>query len=326
MYPRTLRDRAFIRSSAPRGLTRGRELPRDSGGSDGSARSGRRACRHFSEMDPHFNDAMRVSWTFRPTHWKPNMPSLAILGATGNLGRHVAAQALAAGWELAVAVRTRGRLPPDVAAQAQVVDLELSTATTEQLANFAAGYDAFVFCAGVVTEGEAFVRMVDKVVSALESLQPGKRPVCWFLAGAALLPLDTRGRLGVDLPKVRGTYWPHRRNYERLQRSSLDWRLLCPGPMVDQPPLGLRRLRVSRECLPAPLPGVSRFLPLPLVLPLFAMKVPEMIIPYADGAAVILANMGPGGAVSRCRVGVALPPGMKGKKPQWAAQPRDTTS
>jgi putative NADH-flavin reductase len=253
------------------------------------------------------------------------MSSIAILGATGNLGRHVAAQALAAGWELAVGVRTRARLSPEVAAQAQVVDLDLSSATAEQLADFAAAHQAFVFCAGVVTKGEAFVRSVDKVVSALESLQPSKRPVCWFLAGAALLPLDATGRLGVDLPKVRGTYWPHRRNYERLQRSSLDWRLLCPGPMVDQAPVGLQRLRVSLDSLPAPLPGVSRVLPLPLVLPLFAMKVPEMIIPYADAAAVILANMERKGAISRRRVGVALPLGMKGKKQEWAAQPRDPT-
>lgn len=250
------------------------------------------------------------------------MPSLALLGATGNLGRHVASQALAQGWDLSVAVRNRGRLPPDVAARARVTDLDLSSATTEQLAAFAAGHDVFVSCAGVVTEGEAFVRLFDRVVTALESLRAGERPVCWFLAGAALLPLDAAGRLGVDLPKVRNTYWPHRKNHERLQRSDLDWRLLCPGPMVDQPAIGLPRLRVSIDSLPAPLPAVARSLPAPLVLPLFAMKIPEMIIPYADAAAVILAHVKPLDSASRHRVGVALPVGMKGKKSEWAAQPR----
>jgi hypothetical protein len=250
------------------------------------------------------------------------MPSVAVLGATGNLGRHVARQTLENGWPLSVAVRNRGRLPPEVSVRAQVSDFDLASVPTAQLASFAAGHDVLVSCAGLVTEGDAFVRLVDTVVTALESLRAEERPVCWFLAGAALLPLDASGRLGVDLPKVRDTYWPHRRNFERLQRSELDWRLLCPGPMVEQPAIGLPRLRVSVDSLPAPLPAFARFLPAPLVLPLFAMKIPEMIIPYADAASVILANVKRGDSMSRHRVGVALPVGMKGRKNVWAAQPR----
>ncbi|MFM8532486.1 MAG: NAD(P)-dependent oxidoreductase, partial [Acidimicrobiia bacterium] len=159
---------------------------------------------------------------------------------------------------------------------------------------------------------------------ALETLRPDRRPVSWFLAGAALLALDSTGRRGVDLPKVRDIYWPHQQNYERLLRSDLDWRLLCPGPMVDQPALGMQRLRVSQDSLPTPLPAIARALPSALVLPLFAMKIPQMIIPYADAASVILASVHPGDAASRHRIGVALPVGMKGKKDQWAAQPRNT--
>jgi uncharacterized protein len=257
--------------------------------------------------------ALTLTWT---------MTAIAILGATGNLGRHVASQSIAAGWDLSVAVRSRSRLPHEISSHAEVVDLDLTSAQPAKIASFVAGHDVFVSCAGVVTEGEAFVRLVDGVVAALESLEPNKRPVCWFLAGAAMLPLDANGRVGVDLPKVRDTYWPHRRNYERLQRSALDWRLLCPGPMVEQPGLGLSRLRVTIEALPAPLPAVARSLPAPLVLPLFAMRVPEMIIPYADAASVMLANVAPGDSMSRHRVGVALPAGMKGKKSHWAAQPR----
>lgn len=242
------------------------------------------------------------------------MPSIAVLGATGNLGRHVASQALAQGWTLFVAVRNRGRLAADVAAGAHVTDLDLDTATSAELAAFATGRDVFVCCAGYVTEGQAFVRLEDKVVTALESIPPGQRPVCWFLAGAALLPLDASGRIGLDLPKVRDTYWPHRLNYERLQRSGLDWRLLCPGPMVDGPAIGLQRLRLSVDTLPAPLPAIARSLPAPLVLPLFALKIPEMTIPYADAASVMLADVAPNGPTSRRRIGVALPVGMKGRK------------
>lgn len=252
----------------------------------------------------------------------PNLLSIAVLGATGNLGRHVSRQVLDRGWKLSVGVRSRSRLSPEVAAGARVVDMDLAAATIEQLASFLEGHDAFVFCAGVVTEGEAFVRLFDKAVCAVEAVRRDRRPVSWFMAGAALLPLDASGRLGVDLPKVSGTYWPHRKNLERLQRSEIDWRLLCPGPMVEQSALGLNRLRVSIDCLPAPMPAAARVLPAPLVLPLFALRIPQMIVPYADAASVILAHVGRDDPTSRHRVGIALPEGMKGRKDQWAAEPR----
>jgi putative NADH-flavin reductase len=248
--------------------------------------------------------------------------SIAVLGATGNLGRQVCRQALDRGWQLSVGVRTRGRLEPETAARARIADLDLVAATVGQLASFLSGHDVFVFCAGVVTEGEAFVRLFDKAVSAVEALPASGRPVSWFVAGAALLPLDARGRLGVDLPKVRGTYWPHRKNYERLQRSDTDWRLLCPGPMADRQALGLERLRVSIDRLPAPMPAIVGVLPAPLVLPLFAMLIPSLIVPYADAASVILAHVQREDTTSRHRVGVALPAGMKGRKDKWAAGPR----
>ena len=56
--------------------------------------------------------------------------------------------------------------------------------------------------------------------------------------------------------------------------------------------MGLSALRVSTDRLPVPIPRVSRFLPAPLLLPIFASKIPEMIIPYADAAALMLAHLG----------------------------------
>jgi hypothetical protein len=46
-----------------------------------------------------------------------------------------------------------------------------------------------------------------------------------------------------------------------------------------------------------------------------------MIISYADAAALILANLAPAGEMSRRRIGLALPVGMRGEKKQWAATP-----
>ena len=251
------------------------------------------------------------------------MTSIAIVGATGHLGSHVARQALDRGWDLSVAVRSRSRLSQDVADRARAVTFDLESVPAAELAGFIQGHDAFVCCAGVVTEAKRFVSLIDRIVSAVETVPAASRPVSWFMAGAALLDLDENGRRGVDLPKVRDTYWPHRVNFERLQRSNLDWRLLCPGPMVDQPGLGMDRLRVSVDVLPSPLPAIARILPSPLLLPLFVRKVPEMIVPYADAATIMLNNVSADSPMSKKRVGIALPVGMRGMKSQWAAKPRN---
>ena len=163
------------------------------------------------------------------------------------------------------------------------------------------GHDGLINCAGNVADGGRFVDLVDRVVASVESVPVGERPVCWFMAGAALLDIDASGRRGVELPKVSKTYWPHRANFERLTRSSLEWSLLCPGPMVDQPPLGLERLRTSLDRLPVDVPAFVRALPGPLVLPVFASLIPQMIVPYADAAALMLSNLDRGNVMGRHR-------------------------
>jgi hypothetical protein len=245
------------------------------------------------------------------------MSRLLILGATGSLGRHVLRQAVAAGYEVTVFVRTPSKLPSDVRESASVQTGDLNALVPLDLIRET---DALINCAGHVADGEAFVGLIDRLVTAVDSLPPAAQPVCWFLAGAALLDIDSSGRRGVDLPKVKSTYWPHRVNFERLSRSRLDWRLLCPGPMVDQPPLGLDHLRVSIGDLPVRVPAFARALPGPLLVPVFASLIPEMIVPYGDAAALMLANLDRGSAMSRHRVGLALPEGMRGRKPESSAK------
>jgi uncharacterized protein len=241
---------------------------------------------------------------------------LIILGASGSLGRHVLRQALAAGHQVTVFVRTPSKLPPEAQARVSVHTGDLAVRVPLDLIE---GQDALVNCAGHVGEGESFVNLIDRLITAVETLPAAAQPVCWFLAGAALLDIDASGRRGVDLPKVKSTYWPHRTNFERLGRSELDWRLLCPGPMVDEPALGLDRLRVSLDRMPVDIPAFARALPGPLFLPVFASLIPQMIVPYADAAALMLANLARGGPMARHRVGLALPVGMRGRKPQWSA-------
>jgi hypothetical protein len=188
--------------------------------------------------------------------------------------------------------------------------------------NIIGGHDALINCAGHVADGKGFVDLVDRLVSGVESLSAAEQPLCWFLAGAALLDIDASGHRGVDIPQVRATYWPHLINFERLNRSALvDWHLLCPGPMVDGPPLGVEKLRVSVDRLPIEVPAAEGAVPDPLPASAFASLVPQMIVPYADAAALLLANLDRASAMVRRRVGLALPAGMRGRRPQPTRHP-----
>ena len=241
------------------------------------------------------------------------MSRVLILGATGSLGRHVLRQAVDAGHGVTVFVRTPSKLSPEVRERVSVHTGDLNALVPPDLIR---GQGALINCAGHVADGETFVGLVDRLATSVDTLPVEEQPVCWFLAGAALLDIDSSGRRGVELPKVKSTYWPHAVNFERLSRSRLDWRLLCPGPMVEEPAIGLARMRISIDALPVQVSALARALPGPLFLPVFGSLIPQMIVPYADAAALMLANLDRGNAMSRRRVGLALPVGMQGRKPQ----------
>lgn len=249
------------------------------------------------------------------------MSKILILGATGSLGRHVTQQAVLANHEVSTLVRTPSKLPAEIREKVAVHQADLAKAPASVLATILRNHDVVITTAGLVTEEQIFVALIDHILTSLESIPDKDRPVCWFMAGAALLDIDDHGRRGVDLPRVESTYWPHRANFDRIRQTALDWRILCPGPMVNQQPLGLDRMRISLDRLPVQIPSFTRFLPRALVLPFFVNSVPEMIVSYADAAALMLANLTPDGEMSRHRVGLALPVGMRGKKEQWAAKP-----
>jgi putative NADH-flavin reductase len=244
---------------------------------------------------------------------------IVVLGASGALGSHVVRQALQAGHTVTAIVRNPAKLPATLSQGVLVHQADLTTATPQALSNALRGHDVLINTAGFVSDGDIFVGMIDRIVTAVEMLPADARPVCWFLAGAGLLDLDASGRRGLDLPKVKTTYWPHAKNYARLQRSALDWRLLCPGPMVESTPVGLGRLRVSTEQLAVKMPAITAHLPGWMALLLFAWRMPEMIVPYADAADLMLANLQPGQGMSHKRVALALPKGMRGSKNQWTA-------
>jgi uncharacterized protein len=90
--------------------------------------------------------------------------------------------------------------------------------------------------------------------------------------------------------------------------------------MVDEPAVGLDRLRISIDAVPVQVSAYACALPGALMVPVFGSLIPQMIVPYADAAALMLANLDRGNAMSRRRVGLALPLGLQGRKAQWSAK------
>lgn len=246
------------------------------------------------------------------------MSKIIVLGAAGSFGKHVVRQALASGHQVTGIVRRSSDLSSGLSDKLSSVEMDLATDPLHHLSDTIVGHDVLINTSGNVAGGQTFVDLVDRVVASHEAIPAGKRPVCWFMGGAGLLDIDGSGRRGVDLPKIGSTYWPHRVNFDRIRSTTLDWRMLCPGPMVEGPGLGIEKLRISIDRLPVEVPSIIQKLPNPLVLPFFVKRVPEMIVAYEDAAALILANLEPGGKLSRHRVGLALPAGMRGTKREQA--------
>ena len=222
------------------------------------------------------------------------MSKILILGAMGSLGKHIVQQAISADHEVSIMVRKLSSVPAEVREKVNVYEADIAEISTSALANIFQAHAVVINTAGNVAQGRTFTDLIDHIVTSLESIPEKERPVSWFLAGAALLDIDESGRRGVDLPQVSSTYWPHRVNFDRISQTTLDWRILCPGPLVDQPPIGLDRMRLSLERSPVAMSAFS-----------------EMVVPYADAASLMIANIAPNNEMSRHRVGLALPVGMR---------------
>jgi len=212
------------------------------------------------------------------------LSKILILGATGSFGGHVVQQAISADHEVSILARRLLNVPAEVRKKVVVYEADIVEMSTSALAPIFRNHDAVINTAGYVTDGQNFVDLTDHIVTSLELIPETTRPVCWFTAGAALLDMGEHGRRAVDLPLIGSTYWPHRANFDRIRQTTLDWRILCPGPMVDQPPIGLTQIRISIDQLPIQIPAFPSSSFEALALPFFAQRIPEMIVSYSDAA------------------------------------------
>ena len=241
---------------------------------------------------------------------------LFLLGATGNSGRRILRFALERGHQVTAFVRNQnklveifeGTLPHSL--HVIVGDIDDSA----KLAGAMTGHDVVINAAGYVTEGATFTRLVQTAIDAA-SAALGEGGRFWQFGGAAVLDIPGAGMKGVDLPMVPKVYEAHRTNLIALERSRLDWSMLCPGPMIEAPDgKPTPGLRVSADQWPMARPAYTRLMPQVTLALAFKQAVPELTVSYEDAATIILDNLAKNGPFSRRRVGLALPAGMRNVK------------
>ena len=169
--------------------------------------------------------------------------NVVIFGATGRVGAAATRQAIAAGHQVAVVVRSRSRLGPDHH-QAHVIEGDVQRPDTLAAA-FARGCDAVICAIGAdVLKPSTVVR--DSARALVDAMQ--KAPVRRFLgvSGVAEMPQKTLlGKMfaaGMRRSPIRHGVTDHDAAYEIITRSPLTYTLAgCPH-IRDEPGRGSYQL------------------------------------------------------------------------------------
>lgn len=258
-------------------------------------------------MNPDTNPAANAS---RP---------VVVLGAAGRLGRELVHAALRLGHPVTAVARSREKLREalQLPEAPRLTLTEADARDAQALADLMKGAFAVVNSAGHAGDGAAFTELGRTVVQTAERvLGPGGR--LWFLGGFGVLRIPNTNRLGIDLAGMPEMYQTHRINHETLRASSLDWSMLCPGPLVDTTErLDLSTLRITTEVIPFQL-DVSDSPDDGVLFSRLRERLPETTLPYATAAELVMRHLEKNGPFSRQRVGIALPEGRTAEKPGWA--------
>ncbi len=238
--------------------------------------------------------------------------NILLIGATGNLGRTLLPMAIAQGHHVTVYVRDQSKLPDDLNAEVTVVVGDVFD--SETLTEACKQQDVVINTAGNVIDGERFLDVFKAVLQAVEAGLPSSG-LFWFCGGAAALDIPGTDRMTVSLPKVPKLFVAHQTNYQRAKASTVNWSMLCTGPMIPasdgKPHKGLR---ISQDAWPVPRSKVNRYLPDIFSSLEFKRMMPALTISYEDAATVILNHLGLDSPLIGKRVGIALPVGMRQNK------------
>ncbi|WP_136605542.1 NAD(P)-dependent oxidoreductase [Paenibacillus dokdonensis] len=232
---------------------------------------------------------------------------IIVFGATGNTGKRVLAQGIKMGNEMTAFIRNSEKLYDQLgehsAKHVKVIvdDMMDPVSVREALAH----QNAAIIAAGHAGRGEEFVRIVDNIISQCE-LEPSFNGRVWVMGGAGLLNIPYTDHIGNNLPGFPPEYKNHNRNFERLQRTGLDWTMMCPGTMMDsREHPDSAQLHVTTEILPVPMPEtIKEFSEAEIAGHLFS-RFQELNVAYDDVVTCMLEHLELEGAFKRKRVGLA---------------------
>ncbi|MGG4048851.1 MULTISPECIES: NAD(P)-dependent oxidoreductase [Paenibacillus] len=232
---------------------------------------------------------------------------IIIFGATGNTGKRVLAQGIQMGHEMTAFVRNAEKLYDQLGEHSEkhvkviVDDMMDPVSVREALVN----QDAAIIAAGHAGQGEEFVRIVDNIVSQCE-MEPSFSGRVWVMGGAGLLDIPYTDWIGNNLPGFPPEYKNHNRNFERLQRTDLDWTMMCPGTMTDsREHSDSTHLHVTTEILPVPMQEtIKDFSEAEVAGHLFS-RFQELNVAYDDVVMCMLDHLELEGSFKRKRVGLA---------------------
>ena len=98
----------------------------------------------------------------------------------------------------------------------------------------------------------------------------------WLFGGAAILEIPGTQYMLVDSPLTPEIFQAHRKNYEKVKATQLDWSMFSPGPMTAaENGRAHEGLRVTADSLTVEFPAWARLVP-KTAWPLFLrLKTPE---------------------------------------------------
>lgn len=232
---------------------------------------------------------------------------IIVFGATGNTGKRVLAQGIKMGNKMTAFVRNSEKLYDQLgehsAQHVRVIvdDMMDPVSVREALAH----QDAAIIAAGHAGQGEEFVRIVDNIISQCE-LEPSFNGRVWVMGGAGLLNIPYTDHIGNNLPGFPPEYKNHNRNFERLQRTGLDWSMMCPGTMMDsREHPDSAHLHVTTEILPVPMPETIKELSEAEISGHLFSRFQELNVAYDDVVTCMLEHLELEGAYKGKRVGLA---------------------
>jgi uncharacterized protein len=171
---------------------------------------------------------------------------IALFGGTGRTGRHILDAALADGHAVTVLARNPSQLPPGkYRLTIQLGDILDGDSVDDTIF----GQDVVISALGLPDPAKPYT-LSTGMANIIRAMRTHSRSRIVVVAGAGVLDDPTTGGLRIESPNYPAMFRPygeeHRRVYDLLRVTALDWTLVCPPSMRDEPPTGNVRIQVDR--------------------------------------------------------------------------------